>query len=80
MSYVNSQNLLGDLFCGHKDCIHTAKLGSGYVCNYLLDTKHKRHCKATPDCTEYRQGKHKYKNEYTKQVPDYWGTAKDYEV
>lgn len=80
MAYINDRNLVGKLLCTHTDCKHAAKLGAGYVCNYILDTGEKRPCKATPGCTEYVSGKHEYRNDYTKSVPQYWGRAKDYEV
>lgn len=80
MAFINDRLMKNDLRCKHTDCIHAAKLGTQYVCNYLLDTKKKRPCKCTPDCTEYVRGKHEHKERFTNQAPDYWGQAKDYEV
>lgn len=80
MAYINNENLVGRLLCGHKDCIHAARVGYGYVCNYILDTKKKRPCKPTPRCKVYEKGKHESKHNYTGSVPDYMGTGRDYEV
>lgn len=53
--YVQNKNVM--LTCMHKDCVYVSRpTGGGFMCcDYMLIEGHKRPCKPTPDCTEYRK-------------------------